>query len=190
MLAETVRNKWNQRWREAESAPRPARVLSDYSHLLPKAGEALDLACGLGGNALFLAERGLDTQGWDISEEAVSRLESLAGRLPLKAVVRDVEAVPPEPERFDVIVVSHFLYRPLFGPLAEALRPGGLLFYQTFTEEKTPGGAGPRNPDYLLRPNKLLDAFRGLRVLAYREEGTVGDRARGMRNEALLVARR
>ncbi len=190
MMDDEIRDKWDRRWREADAKPLPAAVLGEYAHLLPARGDALDLACGQGGNALFLARRGLQTEAWDISEAAISRLSALASGLPLKAAVRDVEALPPAPASFDVIVVSHFLYRPLLASLAAALRPGGLIYYQTFTVERVPGSHGPRNPDYLLKPNELLDAFKRLRILAYREEGLAGDLARGVRNLAMLVARR
>jgi hypothetical protein len=77
----------------------------------------------------------------------------------------------------------------LFPALAAALRPGGLLFYQTWTREAVTG-RGPANPAYRLEPGELLRAFAGLRVLAYREEGRVGDVARGVRDQAWLVAMR
>ncbi|MFU8833506.1 MAG: SAM-dependent methyltransferase, partial [Wenzhouxiangella sp.] len=66
---------------------------------------------------------------------------------------------------------------------------GGLLFYETFTREKV-DDAGPSNPDFLLAPNELLHLFSPLRLLAYREEGVVGDAGRGLRNVAYLVGRR
>jgi len=186
------REKWNLRYQQTQmdAPPQPARVLSDFAHLLPDSGQALDLACGRGGNALFLAQRGLQVEAWDISEQALFGLQAIVGDLPLTASVRDVIAAPPAPATFDVIVVSHFLHRPLFGALSAALRPGGLLYYQTFTDERVAGAAGPRNPDYLLRSNELLRAFCELRVLDWREEGLVGDVSRGVRNIAMLVAMR
>ncbi len=186
----TERQKWDRHYQQTplDGPPQPARVLTDFAHLLPASGQALDLACGRGGNALFLAERGLQVQAWDISEQAITDLQAITGDLPLTASVRDVIAAPPAPASFDVITVSHFLHRPLFAALAAALRPGGLLYYQTFTTERVAGASGPRNPDYLLKPNELLRAFCDLRVLDWREEGLVGDVSRGVRNIAMLVA--
>lgn len=184
------KDKWDRIYRAAakESIPAPARVLTENAHLLPPAGTALDLACGLGGNALFLAGRGLETHAFDISAEALARLDAFAARLGLRVrtEVRDVVLGPPSAASFDVIVVSRFLDRSLARPLMAALRPGGLLFYQTFTREKT-AAIGPSNPAYLLAPNELLDLFRELRLVVYREEGSIGDPAQGFRNEALLV---
>ena len=184
-----MREKWDARYRDADvGAVRPCRVLAEFAHLLPARGRALDLASGLGGNAKLLAEAGLDTKAWDISPVAVEKLDEYARTrgLPLEAVVRDVENAPPEARSFDVIVVSRFLERPLVPALIDALRPGGLLFYETFTREKV-DETGPSNPDFRLAPNELLILFSPLRLVAYREEGVIGDTARGWRNEAYLV---
>ncbi len=182
--------KWNARYAAtATEPPRPAWVLQENAHLLPPGGGALDLACGRGGNALFLARRGFETEAWDISDVAVTGLGNLAADegLSLHARVRDISKEPPPPENFDVIVVSRFLDRNIVPHIAAALRPGGILFYQTFTREAVTD-AGPANPAYRLAPNELLRLFRGLRVLVYREEGRQGDIRQGFRDEALLVA--
>ena len=184
------RDKWNARYREAERAPPlPARVLQENLHLLPARGAALDLASGLGGNALLLARSGLRTHAWDIAEEALTLLRGFAAQqgLEIATQARDVAAAPPEPGSFDVIVISRFLERALAPALVRALRPGGLLFYQTFIRESVTD-EGPRRPEFRLAPNELLSLFNELHVLVYREEGQVGDVTRGWRNEALLVA--
>jgi tellurite methyltransferase len=186
------RAKWNARYRDsAIEAARPARVLSENLHLLPHAGRALELACGLGANAIALARRGLETLAWDLSDVAIAKLQDY-GRtqgLALRAEQRNVEADPPPPKRFDVIVVVHFLARSLAPALAQALRPGGLLYYQTFVREAV-GDHGPSNPAYRLAPNELLRLFPGLRVAVYREEGCIGDVRVGFRSEAMMVAMR
>lgn len=164
-------------------------VLQENRHLLPDTGCALDLACGLGGNALLLARQGLQTSAWDISRAAIDTLQIQAGQsgLHVRTQVRDVEQRPPEPESFDVIVASHFLHRPTVPDLIAALRPGGLLMYQTFTRHKALPG-GPNNPDYLLEQGELLSLFAALRPRVYREEASLGDVGQGLRNQALLVA--
>ena len=166
-------------------------MLAENAHLLPRRGRALDLACGLGGNALFLAERGLETVAWDVSAVAIKRLEQYAGSrsLTIETQVRDVVSLPPAPENFDVVVVCRFLDRTLARSLPAALRANGLLYYQTFIQNSFPP-QGPRNPNYLLEENELLRLFTDLTVCVYREEGRVGDIALGLRNEAMLVAQR
>lgn len=184
--------KWDARYRGTDpAAAAPAQVLTDFVHLLPQAGTALELACGLGANALFLARRGLHTTAWDLSPVAIARLTETArqAHLPLEAQVRDVLAAPPLPEQFDVIVVTRFLERSLCPAIAAALRPGGLLFYQTFVREAVTAGA-PHNPAFRLARNELLHLFPSLTLVAYREEARLGDLARGLRDEAALVAQR
>lgn len=178
---------WNSRYADAERGA-AAWALREHRHLLPAKGDALDLACGLGANALLLAEHGLRVWAWDFSSVAIERLGAEAERLGLAVhgEVRDVVAAPPLPASFDVIVVSHFLERKLFSHLIDALRPGGLLFYQTFTVER-PEGSGPSNPDFLLKPGELLHHCRTLRLLAYREDGLFGDLGQGLRGVAALV---
>ncbi len=179
---------WNAR--HAVGVPGEAAwVLREHAHLLPGCGDALDLACGLGANALFLAGRGLAVQAWDSAPVAIERLRAEAGRcgFVIDAQVRDVVATPPGPGSLDVIVVSHFLERGLFPHLLAALRPGGLLFYQTFTTERIEGGSTPSNPAFLLAPNELLRLCAPLRLLAYREDGLAGDLSHGMRALAALV---
>lgn len=183
---------WDARYRDrvVEDAA-PAEVLADNLHLLPGGGMALDLACGLGANAIRLAEQGLKAFAWDSSPVAIDKLQEWCrdNLLPVTAEVRDVVARPPEPQRFDVIVVARFLERDLAAPLMEALRPGGLLLYQTFTRDRLTE-RGPGSDDYRLAANELLQLFAPLRVLVYREEDRVGDLDRGFRDEAQLVAQK
>ena len=175
----------------SEQSPEPCEVLAAHSHLLPTQGDALDLACGRGGNALYLAARGLSTRAWDISPVAIQSLSDVASRngLPLMAEQRDVTADPPASGSFDIIVVSRFLDRTLAPAICAALRRGGLLFYQTFIREKTTD-TGPNNPAYRLEANELLRLFKPLHLIYYHEEGNVGDTSQGFRNEAMLVAQK
>lgn len=182
--------KWDRIY--AERSPDTAQVsdvLYQNKHLLPQKGDALDLACGLGANALFLAEKGLNVTAWDISSVAISSLIQTAERksISIQAEVRDVIVQPLPQEQFDVIIVSHFLAREMNAALIAALKPGGLLFYQTYCRQKDPD-IGPKNTDYLLADNELLNLFSGLKVRIYREESMLGDTQVGWRNQAMLVA--
>ena len=126
-----LKEKWDNIFSQADVKNISANeVLQQNAHLLPASGRVLDLACGLGGNALLLAQAGLETYAWDISAVALSRLQSAAHEadLSISTLARDVQANPPESDSFDVIVVGHFLYRPGFNALIDALRNNGLLF--------------------------------------------------------------
>ncbi len=183
-------DKWDARYRQARESS-PAQVLLDNRHLLPASGTALDVACGLGANALLLAEHGLTTHAWDNSSVAIDKLRGRAQAhgVSVEAAVRDVIAHPPGSESFDIIVVTRFLERGLAPQLTRALRVDGLLFYQTFTRTRV-SDVGPSNPDYRLADGELLVMFSALQVLVYREEGKVGDISRGFRDEAMMVARK
>lgn len=187
----TLRRKWDARYLESERRPSVPAVLLENRHLLPSRGRALDLACGLGSGALQLAEEGLDAVAWDLSPVAVDRLGEEADRrgLTVLAETRDIQANPPDPDSFDVILVAHFLARGLAPAIAAALRPNGLLFYQTFIREAV-SDRGPSNPQYRLAANELLHLFPDLLVRFYREEGRLGDLALGTRDIAMLIAQR
>jgi SAM-dependent methyltransferase len=166
----------------------PASWLVQHAGLLPRAGRALDVACGRGRHAIWLAERGLTTLAVDRSAEAIREVNEAARerRLPLRAEVRDLESgVDPfrDDTPFDVIVVVHYLHRPLIPALLDALAPGGLLVYETFTRAQA-GRGKPTNPDFLLKPGELIELMRPLDVLASREGDFEG------RMIASVIARR
>ena len=188
-----TKEKWNKIYSGTESAGDAVAVLKENRHLLPAQGQALELACGMGRNALFLAQQGLETSAWDISDIAIQRLndeaetQNLSAKL--HAQVRDIVTQPMQSNRFDVIVVSYFLDRSLMSSIQDALRPGGLLFYQTFSRLQV-DESGPSNPDFRLADNELLSLFSQMRMLVYREEGCVGDHEKGFRNEVKMVAQK
>jgi SAM-dependent methyltransferase len=185
-----LREKWDKRYGDADKYPIAAEVLKRNLHLLPGEGRALDLACGLGGNALTLSRHGLRTVAWDISPVAIKRLASYAteaGLSNLTAQVRDVEQQPPSPASFDLIIVSYYLERALMPALIDALIPGGLIYYQTFTRAAV-SDLGPSNPAFRLADNELMQLFSGLKLRYYREENRLGNLQEGTRDIAMLVA--
>lgn len=190
MSDEPMREKWDALYRDAQVGA-ASRVLIENAHLLPASGDALDMACGMGANGFFLAQRGLRVAAWDVSCVAIDKINSLAAQcgLAMVGVAKNVVADPPASNCFDVIVVAHFLEREIFPALLAALKPRGLLFYQTFTRVRT-NDAGPRNEAYRLADNELLQLCGELRLLVYREEGTVGDIRTGFRNLAMLVGQK
>ena len=191
-MVNTDTEKWNTIYAAGgHGRQTPATVLKEFAHLLPETGTALDLACGRGANALFLAERGLNVHAWDVSEEAISSLNTRVNELQLKLQTRicDITAEPLPTNSFDIIVVSYFLERKLMPSIISALRKNGLLFYQTFIRERV-DDTGPRNEDYRLGENELLHLCRELHIVFYREEGKLGDTQQGIRNEAMLIGQR
>lgn len=108
MARKELPSKWDQRYHKAFEPGEVAAVLKDNLHLLPADGQALDLACGLGANALTLAKQGLQTQAWDSSALALEKLKnfSTTAGFEIATQCRDVEKTPPAANSFDVIVVS------------------------------------------------------------------------------------
>ena len=150
----------------------PTRWLVEHDYLLPASGEALDVASGSGRHAIWLAQRGLRTLAVDRDEAAVAFVRDEARRLvlPLRADVVDLEQgtdVLPD-DSFDVIVVVHYLHRPLFADLKAALRPGGVLVYETFTRAQAERGK-PSNPAFLLEPGELRELVHPLEIVVERE---------------------
>jgi tellurite methyltransferase len=150
----------------------PAAWLVSNRTLLPASGKALDVACGRGRNALWLARQGYATTAVDRSVDAVSALNAAAAgdALPLSAVTMDLEGGAPALGNavFDVIVVVHYLHRPLFPALLAALHPGGVLVYETFLRAQAARGK-PTNPDFLLEPGELPRLVSPLEIRASRE---------------------
>jgi SAM-dependent methyltransferase len=137
-----------------------------FVHLLPPGGRVLDLACGSGRHLRWLAAGGFAVTGVDRDEAALAPLRPLA-----EIVLADLESGPwPLPDRrFDGIVVTNYLHRPLLATLVDSLAPGGVLVYETFALGNERFGK-PSNPDFLLAPGELLEAVRGrLRVVAYED---------------------
>ncbi len=188
----SVAEKWDAIYRQQSAAElSAATVLRENLFLLPKQGSALDLACGLGANALLLAEHGLSVQAWDISAVALEKLQRQAQQQNVTVQTKQVDicaAILPE-NSFDVIVISRFLDRSLCRGIIAALRIGGLVFYQTYTREKIIASS-PHNPDFLLAANELLTLFVPLKILVYQEHGLVGNLNKGERNEALYIGQK
>lgn len=183
--------KWDAIYANDTKKAQAAEVLSANRHLLPAQGKALDLACGSGGNALLLAEHGLQVDAWDISPVALGRLQEQAALKRLSIAIRPchINSDNLANEQFDVIVVSRFLDRSLSNAIMATLKPEGLLFYQTFTRNKL-DKEGPGNPDYLLECNELLRLFSPLRLVYYRENARIGDLRLGNRNEAYYIGQK
>jgi len=177
------RIRWNQKYRSRTPSPEPAPIVVRH-HRLATIGRALDIAAGNGGNALFLAQHGFQVEAVDISDEALLRL---AGRHPrAQPICADLDRFDIPENRYDLIVNIRFLNRRLFPFILAGLKPGGVLIFETYLEGPLRDDARSCCRDYLLRPNELLHAFIGLRILFYSEERT-GSTADGRASAALVA---
>jgi SAM-dependent methyltransferase len=150
----------------------PCSWLLENLDLVPPAARTLDVACGRGRHALLLAAAGFPVEAVDRDAGLIDSLRTTAERLqlPLRAEVRDLETGTADlgTETYDLVLVFHYLHRPLFPALVRALAPGGLLLYETFTVEQARRGK-PTNPDFLLQPGELRRSVAPLVVLRERE---------------------
>lgn len=149
---------------------------------------ALDIACGTGRDAVYLALHDYDVLAVDILPDALDRAADLARRngVAIQTQAMDIEASPSFPAgAFDLVIVFRFLHRPLFPLLREIVAPGGFVVYETFHEQTLATGRGPKNSAHLLKSGELASAFQGFEVLVCREA-----HARDGRFFSSLLARR
>jgi SAM-dependent methyltransferase len=148
----------------------PSPWVSRFAPLIRPGGVVLDLACGGGRHARLLAARGHAVEAVDRDDRAVAKL---AGVPRVRATAADLEGRPwPYPgQRFDAVIVTNYLHRPLLPDIAAALAEGGVLVYETFMRGHERLGK-PSNPAFLLSPGELLAAFGALTVVAF-EQGRV-----------------
>lgn len=141
----------------------PSAWLRRFAPTTP--GTALDVACGSGRNLRWLAQAGWQVTGVDRDAAATAPLRALA-----EIVDADIENGPWPLHRreFDLVVVCNYLWRPLFGPIRDAVKPGGWLVWETFADGQQAIGR-PSRPDFLLQRGELLRVCEGWRVVAYED---------------------
>lgn len=150
----------------------PVPLLQEYRHVLPETGRALDIAAGEGRNAVYLAQLGLDVDAVDISEVGLKKAETLARQrgVSINTVVADLEDYSLGTNQYDVIVDFYYLQRDLIPQMKQALKPGGVVLFETYTVEflTMPEGKGFRR-EYLLERGELRKMFEEFTILHYAE---------------------
>jgi SAM-dependent methyltransferase len=191
--AESDRERWNRKYadRQGPAHFRPSHLLVEHRHLIaemarhaslpdggpPSVPRALDVACGFGGNALYLASTGFQVDAVDISGVALAQLQAEAARRGLRLRLRLVQAdltrwwVPPS--HYDLIIVTYYLNRDLMPQLSRGLCPGGLLFVETHNIRfllVRPDF----DPAFLLRPGELCQFARDteMQVIQLADDGS------------------
>jgi tellurite methyltransferase len=165
------KEKWNRKYQAAETIrdQAPSEWLIENSGLLSGNGKALDIASGEGRNAVYAASLGYDVLALDISEVGLKKAQDLARgkHLQLETLVADLDEFEFEKNAFDLVMCFYFLDRKLFPDIRKALKPGGLVIYETFTLDHLKYTDFKR--EWVLEPNELLREFQSFRVLGYRE---------------------
>lgn len=170
-MSEGERREWTRRWAEGDYHARsaPTALVAAWACSLPK-GRALDLACGNGRNALYLAEMGFTVDAVDIAPAALKLVEDVAQErgLPVHHILADLDEYHIPAETYDLIVTSFYMNRNLIPMVKEALKPEGFVLHEQhyITDYYV---SGPRDLQFRLRPNELLDLFLDFRVRFFSE---------------------
>jgi len=179
-VSQSDREKWNQRYREGAYATRkhPSALLVEWLprlELVEEPHRAIDLACGIGRNALYLAQHGWEVHAVDISEVALQKLAAVAADgLEIRCTRMDLEAGQPWPAElktaglFDLAIMIRYTNLALITQVKELLKPGGYLITEAhrITDEDV---AGPHGPRFRVAPGALRDAAAGYEIIDYRE---------------------
>jgi tellurite methyltransferase len=164
------RQRWEERYARGchSLGEPPSDFLVEHAALFH--GRILDVAAGAGRSAVFLARRGHRVEAIDISLKGLRLLRSMAvrERLDILAVQADLETFPLPLARYDAAVNIRYLQRSLFLPLQRALKPGGVILFETFLIDQQHIGH-PHNPEFLLKRGELRAAFAGCEMLVYEE---------------------
>ncbi len=172
------KERWNKRYKEKPFRTWVEPLVEKYIERA-NVGYALDIACGEGRNTHFLVEKGFEVDAVDLSDYALSKIEE---NPKIHKIEADLDFYSLEKNKYDLVLNINYLNRRFFHQIKEALKPGGIIIFETFIVAHG-DFENPNNPEYLLRKNELLHAFIDLDVIYYEERMDVN-----MRNEKTMVA--
>jgi tellurite methyltransferase len=172
-----TRTKWNHKHKERLqqlTEPEPNARLESLSDYLT-GGTALDLACGVGGNSLFLARNNYKVQAIDISEVAIDYIEIQAVKhnLSIQTQVSDLTNFNLNKKSFDLVVITYYLDRSLFPIVKKHIKEGGYFFMETFYQSPQTENQGV-STQYKLKPKELLSEFGDWKVLFFEDNEQEG----------------
>ncbi len=190
-MAHSDAARWNQRYAKDGGiwqGRRPRNILVQFAHLLPSSGLALDAAAGVALHGLFLAEHGLQVIALDVSEVGLRLAKESAQKrgVGLETAVFDLAQPWLPVNYFDVIVNFRFLERATFPVYRQALKPGGLLFFETFVKIDPQGDY----PDHYLNPGELGAAFTDFSIIHHGQTEILDNQSRLVKMSEQLVARK
>ena len=165
------KKKWDKKYASSEhtTSKEPCEWLINNSDYLSEKGVALDIASGGGRNAIFAAEKGYQTVAIDVSTIGLDKASALAKEkgVTIKTIAKDLDDWEFEQNAFDLVLCFNFLDRNIFNGIKNTLKPGGLIFYETFTIDYLKYSNFKR--EWVLKHNELLEVFSEFRILRYQE---------------------
>jgi 2-polyprenyl-3-methyl-5-hydroxy-6-metoxy-1,4-benzoquinol methylase len=177
--------RWNKRFQEKPFRDYVEPIIKKYIKEA-EVGLALDIACGQGRNTHFLAEQGFEVESVDLSDYALSCVQESEKITKIEA---DLDEYNLEKNRYDLIVNINYLNRRFYHQIQEALRPNGVVIFETFIIAHGDFD-NPQNPEYLLRKNELLHAFIALDIIYYEERDDINLRGEKTRVASLVARKR
>ncbi len=158
------KKRWEEKYKKGQILKYASQFL--VSHYRAASGRrACDIACGNGRNAKFLASRGFSVDAIDISPKALSLIE---GYEKINRIEADLDFFDLKEEEYDLVVNINFLNRSLFEKFEKAMKPGGVLIFESFVHSEK--NEADMNPNYLLKPKELLYSFSNFDIIEYKEK--------------------
>lgn len=148
------KERWNQRHPISQIPDEPIQLVTQFAQLAP-GKQALDIACGMGRHAKFLAAQGFEVDALDVSSYAIESLQGIKG---VNACEVDFDSYTLSQNRYDLVVCTYFLHRPHFMQIREALRENGIVIFETLVYHPD-NERMPSNQTYLLNEGELELAF-------------------------------
>ena len=147
----------------AHGAQAPSAWITRFAHLVRPQGTVLDLACGMGRHTRYFSASNHALTSVDKSQEATQSIADIA-----ETITADIEngSWPLAGRSFDGVVITNYLWRPLWPQILASVKPGGVLLYETFGHGNEAYGK-PSRPDFLLAPGELLQVCAGWTIVAY-----------------------
>jgi SAM-dependent methyltransferase len=179
------KERWNKRHVEKPMRTNVEPIVQKYINMA-EVGKALDIACGVGRNTHFLVEKGFFVDAVDLSDYALSQVKE---NEKINKIEVDLDTYNLQKNAYDLIININYLSRRLFPQIKEALKPNGLLIFETFIVAHGDFNQ-PANPEYLLRVNELLHAFIGLDIIYYEEKDEINLRGEDTRVASLVAKKR
>ena len=177
------KERWNIRHVKKPMKTTVSPILEKY---IPhaKIGVALDLACGTGRNTHFLEELGFKIDAVDLSDYALSQIKNTSN---ITKIETDLDKYNLKQNRYDLIVNINYLNRRLMAQMIGSLKDGGVLIFETFIVAHEKAENGSMNSDYLLKKDELLDAFRDLEIIYYKERDDINSFGEKIRVASLVA---
>lgn len=153
-MALADKERWNAKYQDNKIPDEPILLVEQYA-TSARGNKALDIACGMGRHSRYLASLGFDVDALDISSVAIDQLQNIAN---IHAMEVDFDSYTLPKNSYHIIVCTYYLERKLFPQIVEALKPNGILIFETFLHHGENERA-PSNPDFILQPGELEAYF-------------------------------